>query len=266
MGVSLLKGREVTDRDNQSSPAVIAINSALAHRLFDQQDPIGRRITFAGDEPRPYEIIGVVDDERVGPLDEEAASVVYRPSLQEPWTKLALIVRTAGDPQAVVSAVRSELLEMDHDLAPYSVTTMEQLINETPSTFLRRYPALLISVFASLALILAAVGIYGVISYTVSQRTHEIGIRMALGAQTSDVLKLIVRQGMSVTLIGVVIGLAASFALTRLLKTLLFDVSATDPLTYTGVAGLLLIVALIACYLPARRAAKVDPLTAVRHD
>jgi putative ABC transport system permease protein len=162
--------------------------------------------------------------------------------------------------------VRSELREIDGDLAPYSVATMEQVINDTPSIFLRRYPALLMAVFASVALILAAVGIYGVISYAVSQRTHEIGIRMALGAQASDVLRLIVQQGMIVAFTGIVIGLAASLALTRLLGTLLFDVSPTDPLTFTGVAALLLIVAFMACYLPARRAAKVDPLTAVRHD
>jgi len=266
MGISLLKGREFTDRDNQTSSGVIAINNALARRLFALQDPIGRRITFAGDEPRPYEIVGVVDDERVGALDEESASIVYRPFAQEPWPKLALIVRTTGDPQGVVNAVRSELQELDHDVAPYAVATMEQTINDTPSTFLRRYPALLMTVFASLALILAAVGIYGVISYTVTQRTREIGIRMALGAKTSDVLTLILQQGMRVALIGVGAGLAASFALTRLLKTLLFDVSATDPLTYAGVAGLLLIVALMACYLPARRAARVQPLTAIRHD
>ena len=266
MGISLLSGREFSDRDNQFSPGVIVINNAFAQRRFAQQDPIGRRIIFGGDEPRPCEIVGVVDDERVGALDEEAISVVYRPFSQDPWNKLALIVRAEGDPQGVVTAVRSQLQEIDGDLAPYSVATMDQVINNTPSIFLRRYPALLMAVFASVALILAAVGIYGVISYAVSQRTHEIGIRMALGAQTSDVLRLIVQQGMIVTFTGIVIGLAASLALTRLLATLLFDVSPTDPLTFTGVAALLLIVAFMACYLPARRAAKVDPLTAVRHD
>ena len=266
MGISLLSGREFSDRDNQFSPGVIVINNAFAQRRFAQQDPIGRRIIFGGDEPRPCEIVGVVDDERVGALDEEAISVVYRPFSQDPWNKLALIVRAEGDPQGVVTAVRSQLQEIDGDLAPYSVATMDQVINNTPSIFLRRYPALLMAVFASVALILAAVGIYGVISYAVSQRTHEIGIRMALGAQASDVLRLIVQQGMIVTFTGIVIGLAASLALTRLLATLLFDVSPTDPLTFTGVAALLLIVAFMACYLPARRAAKVDPLTAVRHD
>lgn len=266
MGISLLSGREFSDRDNQFSPGVVVINNAFAQRRFARQDPIGRRIIFGGDEPRPCEIVGVVDDERVGALDEEASSVVYRPFSQDPWTKLALIVRAEGDPQGVINAVRGQLQDIDGELAPYSVATMEQVINDTPSIFLRRYPALLMAVFASVALILAAVGIYGVISYGVSQRTHEIGIRMALGAQASDVLRLIVQQGMIVTFTGIVIGLAASLALTRLLGTLLFEVSPTDPLTFTGVAALLLIVSFMACYLPARRAAKVDPLTAVRHD
>ena len=266
MGISLLKGREFTDRDNPSSPGVIAINASLAHRLFSQQDAIGHHIIFAGGEPRPYEIVGVVDDERVGALDEESTSVVYRPFLQEPWSKLTLVVRTTGDPRGAVNPVRTEVQEIDHDLAAYSVSSMQQVINDTPSTFLRRYPALLMAVFASVALILAATGIYGVISFTVTQRRQEIGIRIALGARAIDVLRLIVQQGMTIALIGIVIGLAASFALTRLLKTLLFNVSATDPLTFAGVAAMLLIVALLACYLPARRATKVEPLIALRHD
>jgi putative ABC transport system permease protein len=264
MGIALIKGRYFTDNDNQSAPKVLVINSALARKLFGNQDPIGRRIIFEGGDPKPYEIVGVADDERAGELDEDAVSVVYRPFLQEPWTKLNLVVRTAGDPSSIVNAVRGEVQALDPNLALYSVATMEQLIAERPSTFLRRYPALLMSVFAALALTLAGIGLYGVISYSVNQRRHEIGIRMALGAERRDVLKLIIGQGMMLTLIGVASGLAAALALTRLMQSLLFDVSATDPLTFIIVSALLAGVTLLACWIPARRATKVDPLAALR--
>ncbi len=266
MGIALIKGRFFTDDDNPSSPGVVVINGALAEKLFAKQDPVGRRIIFEGGEPKPFEIVGVVDDERVGELDEEAAAVVYHPYLQEPWTKLNLVVRTAGDPVGIVNAVRGEVRAIDPDLALYSVVTMEQLIAERPSTFLRRYPALLMVVFAAIALILAAIGIYGVISYSVNQRTHEIGVRMALGAQRRDVLRLIIGQGLVLILFGVGGGLAAALALTRLMHSLLFGVSATDPLTFIIVTALLALVALLACYIPARRATKVDPLIALRYE
>ncbi|HEV2913008.1 MAG TPA: ABC transporter permease [Pyrinomonadaceae bacterium] len=267
MGIALVKGRYFTDNDNQSSPRVLVINGALAERLFANQDPIGRRVILEGGDERPFEIVGVVDDERVGELDEEAAAaVVYHPFLQEPWTKLNLVVRTAGDPTSIVNAVRGEVHAIDPDLALYSVATMEQLIAERPSTFLRRYPALLMALFAAIALILAAIGIYGVISYSVNQRTHEIGVRMALGAQAGDVLRLIIGQGMVLILFGVAGGVAAALALTRLMRSLLFSVSATDPLTFILVTALLVLVALLACYIPARRATKVDPMTALRYE
>jgi putative ABC transport system permease protein len=266
MGIMLLKGRTFTDDDNQAAPKVLVINSALAKRLFGQGDPVGRRLIFEGDEPQPFEIVGVVDDERVGELDEEAVAVVYRPYLQEPWTKLNLVLRTAGDPGNLVSAVRGEVRALDPNLAVYSVATMEQIIAERPATFLRRYPALLLGLFAALALILAAVGIYGVISYSVNQRTHEIGIRMALGAGRREVLKLVVGQGMVLTLCGVAVGIVAALALTRLMRSLLFDVGATDPLTFMIVPALIAGVALLACYIPARRATKVDPLVALRSE
>jgi putative ABC transport system permease protein len=266
MGIALVRGRAFTDNDNQSSPKVLVINGALTRKLFADRNPIGRRIIFEGGEPEPFEIVGVVDDERVGELDEEAAAVVYHPYLQEPWTKMNLVVRTAGDPASIVNAVRGEVQALDPNLALYSVATMEQLIAERPSTFLRRYPALLMAVFAAIALTLAAVGIYGVISYAVTQRTHEIGIRMALGAERRDVLRLVIGQGMRLVLVGAAGGVLAALALTRLLRGLLFGVSATDPLTFIVVTALLALVALLACYVPARRAAKLDAMVALRYE
>jgi putative ABC transport system permease protein len=206
----------------------------------------------------------VVDDERVGELDDEDVSVIYRPFLQDPWTKLNLVVRTAGEPDSVVNAVRGEAQALDPNLALYAVATMERLIAERPSTFLRRYPALLMTVFAAIALALAAVGIYGVISYSVTQRTQELGIRMALGAQRRDLLKLVLGQGLRLASLGVACGLALALALTRLMRSLLFGVSATDPLTFSAVAALLAGVTLLASYIPALRATKVDPIVALR--
>src|SRR5262245_28372661 len=263
MEVALIKGRYFTDEDHQSAPGVVVINSELARKLFGKRDPIGQRILFEGGEPKPFEIVGVVDDERVGELDDEDVSVIYRPFLQDPWTKLNLVVRTAGEPDSVVNAVRDEAQALDPNLALYAVATMERLIAERPSTFLRRYPALLMTVFAAIALALAAVGIYGVISYSVTQRTQELGIRMALGAQRRDLLKLVFWQGLRLASLGVASGLAVALALTRLMQGLLFGVGATDPLIFGLAAGLLLAVALLACYLPARRATRLDPLAAL---
>jgi putative ABC transport system permease protein len=202
----------------------------------------------------------------VGELDEEVVSVVYHPYLQEPWTRLNLVVRTVGDPGDIVKAVRGEVQALDRNLALYAVAPMEQLIAERPATFLRSYPALLLAVFAALALILAVIGLYGVISYAVSQRTHELGIRMALGAGRREVFRLVIGQGLRLTLVGVATGLAAALTLTRLLESLLFGVSATDPLTFVGITVLLLFVTLVACWIPAWRATKVDPILALRHE
>jgi len=266
MGITLLKGRPFTDGDDQSAPQALIINSALAKKVFGQQDPIGRRIIFEGAEPKPVEVVGVVDDERVGELDEEAVAVAYRPYLQDPWTKLNLVMRTAADTGAVVNAVRGEVQAMDPNLALYSVETMEQLIAERPATFMRRYPALLLSLFAVIALILAVVGVYGVISYSVIERRNEIGIRMALGAERRDVFKLIIGRGMALTFCGMSVGLITALALTRLMRSLLFDVDATDPLTFIYVSALIAVAALLACWIPARRATKVDPTIALRSE
>ncbi len=264
MGIALIKGRHFTDADNQTSPRVLVVNNALAKKLFGQQEPLGRRLIF---DDKPLEIVGVVDDERVGELDQEAESVVYRPFLQDPWAKVNLAVRTTGEPGSVVNAVRSEAQALDPNLALFSVATMEQLIAEQPATFLRRYPALLLAVFAALALILAAIGIYGIVSYSVKQRTHEIAIRLALGAQSRDVLRLVIGQGMRLAGAGVVIGLALAITLAKLMtgfSGLLYGVQATDSPTFALIALLLLAVALAACWLPARRATKVSPSASLR--
>lgn len=266
MGIELIKGRAFDERDNQSSPNVLVINQALAGRLFPNEEPLGKRILYAGDTPKAIEIVGVVDDERVGDLDAEAESVIYRPYLQEPWTKLNLVVRTMTEPSRFVGAVREELQEIDPDLALYSATPMTQLIADSPATFMRRFPALLMGLFATLALVLAAIGIYGVVSYSVNQRTHEIGIRLALGASHAKVYRLVVGEGLVLALIGICVGLAAAVGLTRLMSSLLFGVSATDPFTFVLIALILIGVATGACFLPARRAAKVDPMIALRYE
>jgi putative ABC transport system permease protein len=264
MGIPLFRGRWFNDGDNQKAPKVIIINRALARRLFPSQDPIGRRILFEGSDPQPYAITGVVDNERVNELDEEASAVVYRPYLQDPWTKLNLVLRTANDSTSVVNNVRAEVLALDSNLALFSIQTMKELIAERPSTFLRRYPALLLGLFAGIALVLAAVGVYGVISSSVSHRTHEIGVRMALGAGRREVYTLVLGQGLTLGLYGIGAGLAASFAVTRLMRSLLFEVDATDPLTFFSASAVIAGTAFLASYLPARRATNLDPIATLR--
>jgi len=197
-------------------------------------------------------------------LNEEPRSEIYIPFTQHPLAFMTLVARTDGAPLSFVAAVRSQVQAIDKDQPISNVRTMEERLASTVSQ--RRFNLILLAIFACLALSLAAIGIYGVMSYLVAQRTHEIGVRMALGAQTGDVLRLVIRQGMALTLAGVLIGLITAFGLTRMLRNLLFDLSATDPLTFVGVAALLALVALLACYIPARRATKVDPLVALRCD
>jgi putative ABC transport system permease protein len=267
MMIPVVRGREFDDRDVKSSQQVAVINETLAGKYFPGEDPIGKRIT-TDDEPYSAEswltIVGVVVDTKPRSLESEPAAEMYMPFSQATQPFLALMIRTSGEAGGVASAVRSQVLEMDKNQPVYGVRTLDAILSESVST--PRFRTLLIGIFAGVALILAAVGIYGVISYSVTQRTHEIGIRMALGASRGDVLKLVVGQGLTVALIGVTIGIIASVFLTRLLSSLLFGVSATDIPTFGGASVLLMAVALAACYLPARRATKVDPTVALRYE
>jgi predicted permease len=267
MEIPLVKGRVITEQDTAGSAMIALINSTMAAQLWPNEDPLGKRISFAGTEnkPRPWRtVVGVVSDVSQYGLDKKPPMQIYVPHAQFPTGFSSIVVKTNGEPTAMIAAVRREIQAVDKDQAVSNVTTLEQLMGD--SILIRRFFMILLVVFAVLALTLASVGIYGVMSYVASQRTHEIGIRMALGAQASDVLKLIIGNGMVLALIGVTAGLAGSFALTRLMAGLLFGVTATDAFTFVTVSVGLTAVALLACYLPARRATKVDPLVALRYE
>jgi putative ABC transport system permease protein len=263
LNIPVSKGREFSERDKSDAPKAAIINHDLARIYFANEDPLGKRISF-DDRQTWISIVGVVGDVKQLGLDSSAQPEVYFPNLQAPSPSMSLVVRTASDPLSVAAAVKNQLQTIDKDLPIADAQTMQQLLAESVSG--RRFNMLLLSVFAVVALLLAIVGIYGVMSYAVTQRTQEIGIRMALGAKAVDVLTLVVKNGMSLALIGVAIGLAGSFALTRLLATLLFQVTPTDAVTFTGVSICLIVAALLACYIPARRATKVDPLVALRSE
>jgi putative ABC transport system permease protein len=268
--IPLLSGRTFEPNDNADGPKVVIINETTAKRYFGSPAAaIGKRLSiwaaFRGhrsDEKFMREIVGVVGDTKTGSLTGEGGAQIYVPHAQDShWNFMGLVIRTAGDPAAFATSLRREVQALDPDQPIYNVRTMDDVIANSLGT--RRVSMQLFAVFAIAALLLAAIGIYGVMAYSVTQRTQEIGIRMALGAQRSDVLKLVIRQGMTLTVIGVVVGLAGALALTRLIANLLFGVAATDPLTFVAIPLLLLFVALVACYLPARRAARLDPTIAL---
>jgi putative ABC transport system permease protein len=268
MGIPLLSGRAFTDEDHDGPPAII-INQTLARRFWPNENPIGKRIKQGGQQsPYPWRtIVGVAGDVRHSGFETDIMPEIFVPYLdmRKPlMNALFLVVRTNSEPMSLVAAVRAAVAALDPDQAVSSIRTLEERV--ALSVAERRFNMLLLGLFSAIALVLAAVGIYSVMAYSVTQRTHEIGIRMALGAQTRDVLKLVVGQGMVLALIGVVIGLGAALGLTRLMSSLLFEVSATDPLTFALTAALLAAVALLACYVPARRATKVDPMVALRYE
>jgi putative ABC transport system permease protein len=270
MGASLIKGRYFTEQDNSTTPPVLIINQSLADRFFPNEDPVGKRVYYGGPQAPRWEIIGVIADMQEAAMDAKTTSVIYFPYLQRSGTTtptlMTLAIRTSSDPASIIGTVRGEIASLEPDAPVFAVQTMEELITNTPATFLRRYPAFLIGGFALLALLLAVIGIYGVISYTVTQRSHEIGIRVALGAKKSNIYLMVLGQGLTLSIAGVVTGLVASFALTSFLSSLLFGVTATDPFTLSAMSFVLIIVALAACYIPARRAARVDPMVALRYE
>jgi putative ABC transport system permease protein len=261
MGISLRAGRLINDGDTQDAPSVVLLSETLARRLFPNEDPLGKRLSVAG---LGATIIGVVSDLRYTGLDGEIEQGVYLSYRQLPRPGMALVLRGAVEPSSFAPALRNAVREIDPELPVYDVMTMNERLSNSVAA--RRFNLLLLGGFAALALALAGVGVYGVISYVVTQRTHEIGIRMALGAQSADVLRLFIKQGMAMVTLGVALGLLGAFALTRVMKSLLFDVSANDPLTFACVALLLSLAALAACYLPARRAARIDPLASLRRE
>jgi putative ABC transport system permease protein len=270
MGMRLLKGRAFTSTDTSEAPRVAVINETLAARVWPGDDPIGKRLKTGSNEVpdqwNPWcEVVGVVADVKLEGLEQDAPPQMYFPFPQRPNSPtLWLVVRTAGDPLQSVAAVERTIHSVEKDLPVYSVRSMNQLLGSSLAT--RRLTLVLLASFATLALLLAAVGVYGVTSYSVKQRTHELGIRMALGAQAADVRMLILIQGLKLAFAGVVIGLAAAFSLTRWMKSLLFEVRPTDPMTFAVIALSLIAAALLACWIPARRATKVDPLVALRSE
>jgi putative ABC transport system permease protein len=265
MGIPLLMGRDFTDSDTPDSLMVTIIDERLAREYWPNESPLGKRVRFGPPESNEpwHTIVGVVGVVKHESLRLTRRKTVYLPHTEITIDDMALAVRAANS-ENLTPAIRRQVNAMDPDLPIINIRTMTEVVSR--SVWQPRLYMILFGVFAAVALALASIGIYGVMSYSVSERTREIGVRVALGAQRRDVLKLVVAQGMTLTMIGAGIGLGAALALTRLMQTLLFEVSATDPLTFAGLAALLSAVAILACYLPARRATKVDPMVALRRE
>jgi putative ABC transport system permease protein len=263
MGIPLIRGRHFTEQDDEAAPGVAIINESTARVFWPGEDPMGRRFNLA---KRTYSIVGVVKDVKHFRLDSEAVTEMYfpYPQLPIPWRLMTVVVRTESAPDELASAVRAAVLEIDKDQPVYNVRTVESLLDNSVSR--SRFYLLLMSTFAVLALVMACLGLYGVMNYTVTQRTHEIGIRLAMGAQPRDVLRLVGGRGLTLALSGVGIGLIGAYGLTRVMATLLYGVSPTDLLTFAAISLLLIAVALLACYVPTRRATKVDPMIALRYE
>jgi putative ABC transport system permease protein len=267
MGLEMRSGRPITDQDGPGAPQVTVINETFARNFFPGENPIGRRLLFG---PTPKTIVGVAVDTRQNGLDQEVEPEIYTSYLQDGSSYMRLVVRAASGQNSraglasLAVAIRNQIRALEPNEPINQVITMDRRLSDSVAQ--RRYQTQLFGVFAAVALVIATVGVYGVISYGVGQRTHEIGIRMALGAQSGDVLRMVIGQGMRLTMIGAALGVAAALGLTRALESLLFDISVTDPVTFVSITLLLVIVALVASYIPARRATKVDPLQALRHE
>jgi putative ABC transport system permease protein len=269
LGIPIVKGRDFDQRDRHGSPRVVIVTEEFARQHFPNEDPIGKRIlpgisTIDDEDSTMCEIVGVVGDIRNRTLNTEPKPAYYVPQTQVPFSQMAVVVKTTNEPTSLISGMTKEVAAMDADLPLFGVKTMREYLSSSVAG--PRFNTTLLSIFAGVALVLTLVGLYGVMSYSVAQRTNEIGIRLALGAQARDVLWMIVKQGSILILLGLVIGLAGAYAATRLIASLLFGVTAKDPFTFAAAAILLAIVALLACYIPAWRATKVDPLKALRYE
>jgi len=267
----ILKGRQFTSQDDENHPGVVIVNETFLSRYFPDEPAIGQRLRLSppamiwqNQRLTSFEIIGIARDVKSGGLNAKAEPAYYVPAAQSPLTDMTILVRTKNNPEAIVPTLRNAVLAIDPNQPITNINTMNKIVADSIAQ--PRLSMTLMGLFGVLALILAAVGIYGLLSYAVAQRTQELGIRIALGAQVGDVLRLVLKQGMILVLIGEAIGLAGAFALTRLIRGLLFGVTTTDFTTFAGVAAMLAAVALVATFVPARRAAKVDPLVALRYE
>jgi putative ABC transport system permease protein len=268
LGIRLERGRELTNQDGENTQLVLLVSEGLASRFWPNEDPIGKRIGLPwnpGREGEPWRtVVGVVKDVKQYGLGKPATSAIYLPHAQYPVPFMSLVVRTAGNPAEMTATVRQAVQKLDRDQVPTEIATMQDVMANSIQT--QRFSMFVLGGFALLALTLAAVGIYGVMSYVVAQRTHEIGIRISLGAGLENILLLVLKNALWMTVAGIFLGAVGAFALTRLMKSLLFGVMPTDVPTFVVVCLSLLVVALVACYLPARRATKVDPLVALRYE
>ena len=270
LGIQVIKGRGLTDRDVKGTPPVAVINQSFVKRFMADKDPIGQHLLIQDIIPGqpqlgpeiPWEIVGVIADERTSSLDGTVRPGVYVPIEQSASTFVSVVVRSAVEPATLSRAITEAVHEVDRNQVVTDIRTLEEMKNTTAAS--TRLRTTLLAVFAALALLLSAIGIYGVISYTVAQRTHEIGVRAALGAPAKALVGMVIRNGMTLTFIGLILGFAGAIGLTRLLGTLLFGVGPRDPVTLGGSSAILAVVALLACYVPARRAARMDPLAALR--
>jgi predicted permease len=262
MRIPLLSGRDFTDFDRENTTPVVVINEAMAKIVWPGQEALGKRFSIVIEPTRLLQVIGVVGTAVIGQIGEEPQPIAYVPMRQQYSPGAALVVRTTGNPEPLLGAVRTQVQQIDKNLAFTNGQTVQQILGE--GLWAARMGAALLGLFGALALILASIGIYGVLAYSVAQRTSEIGLRMALGAQPRQVLGLVLKQGMLLALVGATVGIAVALPVARMAAGLLYGVSTTDPLTYAGITLLLLCVALLACYLPARRATRIDPLVALR--
>jgi len=265
MRIPVLQGRALSTADIADRPAVIVISESMARRFWPGENPIGKRLTMSFSPEKSREVVGVVGDVKddgLGVLDP--VTTLYVPLAQQPSPYMSLVVRTSSPPSALISAISNAVHEVDRQQPMLDVITMDDIVADSLSH--QRFNMLLLSAFSGLALLLAAIGIYSVLAYSVRRRMREIGVRMALGAQRGDILRMILGQGTKLALIGTGIGIAAAFGLTRLMSSQLFGVTATDPVTFLSVATMIVLVALAACYIPARRATRVDPMVALRYE